>query len=77
MHITNIMAVTTSFTSQSEDPEDAAAEAQAARAREEGADLIREHLSRHLEQNPSSSYVVSFIRLCAFLLLPLAPGAVT
>lgn len=58
---TKIMAVTTSFTNQSEDPEDAAAEAEAARAREEGTDLIREHLNSHLDQNPSSSYVVSLM----------------
>jgi hypothetical protein len=52
------MAVTTSFTNQSEDPEDAIAEAQATRTREEGTDLIREHLNHHLDQNPGSSFVV-------------------
>jgi hypothetical protein len=51
------MAVTTSFANQPEDPEDAAAEAQAAEAREQGTDLIREHLEHHLNQNPGSSYV--------------------
>jgi hypothetical protein len=56
-----IMAVTTSFANQPEDPEDAAAEAQAAEAREQGTDLIREHLEHHLNQNPGSSYVVSLL----------------
>lgn len=56
------MAVTTSFTDQSENPEDAVAETEAARAREQGTDLIREHLNHHLETNPSSSYVVSLTR---------------
>ena len=55
------MAVTTSFANQPEDPEDAAAEAQAAEAREQGTDLIREHLNHHLDQNPGSSYVVSLL----------------
>ena len=55
------MAVTTKFSNQPEDPEDAAAEVQAAEAREQGTDLIREHLDHHLQQNPGSSYVVSLL----------------
>jgi hypothetical protein len=45
-NITHIMAVTKTFSNQPEDPEDAAAEAQAAEAHEQGTDLIREHLNR-------------------------------
>lgn len=41
-----------------EDPSDDAALEQAAQAREQGTDLIREHLRGHLHQNPTSSYVV-------------------
>lgn len=56
------MALTSNLSSKSdsiEDPSDAAAEEEAAQAREQGTDLIRDHLRGHLDQNPSSSYVVS------------------
>lgn len=49
------MAVNTNI-----DPEDAAAEQQAAQAREEGTAVIREHLQSHMRSNPTSSYVVSW-----------------
>lgn len=54
------MALTSSFdkSADEEDPSDVAAAQQAAQAREQGTDLIREHLRGHLEQNPRSSYVV-------------------
>jgi len=55
------MALKSSLPSRPEDPSDAAAEAQAVEARELGTDLIREHLRGHFRQNPSSSYVVSFV----------------
>lgn len=68
------MAVTSSFTDQSEDD---AAEAQAAQAREQGTDLIREHLRGHLDQNPSSSFVVRFVGTTRWLLCVIVSNNLT
>ena len=42
---------------QHRDEESAACEAEAAEARRRGTELIEQHLSHHMSQNPDSSYV--------------------